>query len=163
VARSSQQYCVNTQEQSVCPQKTDLPLARVGLGRLLDGMVLSLVRYCLPLWGSMRLSEDVSVSQWSKRLQVQINNALRVAFGVKRDDHVSVKELHEKTGCLTFNQLVIQATHRLTASILKGDSEGLNKFFYTEEDEEQMTTRATKKDFLTVSISLNQQLAIQAK
>jgi hypothetical protein len=123
-------------------------LPRWVLVSLLDGMVLSSVRYCLPLWGSIRLSEDVSVSQWSKRLQVQINNALRVTLGVKRDDHVSVKELHEKTGCLTFNQLVIQATHRLTASILKGDSKGLDKFYYTEEDEEQMTTRATKKGLL---------------
>jgi hypothetical protein len=35
-----------------------------------------------------------------------------------------------------------------TASILKGDSKGLDKFYYTEEDEEQMTTRATKKGLL---------------
>jgi hypothetical protein len=55
------------------------------------------------------------------------------------------------------NRLIFQPNHvsfcqaiifRLTASILKGDSKGLDKFYYTEEDEEQMTTRATKKGLL---------------
>jgi hypothetical protein len=31
------------------------------------------------LWGSMRLEEDETGSQWPKSVQVEINNALRVA------------------------------------------------------------------------------------
>jgi hypothetical protein len=56
--------------------------------------------------------------QWPKSVQVEINNALRVALGYKMDDRISIKDLHEKTNSLTYNQLVIQATQRLTEAIL---------------------------------------------
>jgi hypothetical protein len=35
--------------------------------------------------------------QWPKSVQVEINNALRVALGYKMDDRISIKDLHEKT------------------------------------------------------------------
>jgi hypothetical protein len=45
----------------------------------------------------------------------------------------SIKYLHEKTSSLTYNQLLIQATQRLTEAILKGDCSGLMDFYSTEE------------------------------
>jgi hypothetical protein len=54
-------------------------------------------------------------------VQVQVNNALRLALGVKKMGHISVEELLDRTNSLSYNQLVIQATQRLTSSIIKGD------------------------------------------
>jgi hypothetical protein len=46
---------------------------------------------CLPLWGSMRLKEDEPGSLWPKSVQVEINNALRVALGYKMEYRISIK------------------------------------------------------------------------
>jgi hypothetical protein len=59
----------------------------------LDGLVHSSVKYCLPLYDSMRLNEIDLKSLGPCRLHVQINNALRLALGVRKIDHISVEEL----------------------------------------------------------------------
>jgi hypothetical protein len=53
-------------------------------------------------------------------------------------DKISIKDLHEKTSSLTYNQLVIQATQRLTEAILKGDCSGLMDFYSTEEQQDYL-------------------------
>jgi hypothetical protein len=63
--------------------------------KLLDALVFSSIRYCLPLralWGSMRLSDRESPTQLSKSIQVQINFALRCVLGLSLEDQVSVKQ-----------------------------------------------------------------------
>jgi hypothetical protein len=114
------------------------------LVKILDGLVFSSVRYCLPLWGSTRLTEQDTARKLSKSIQVEINNALRCALGLSREDHVTVIDLHEKTKSLTFNQLVIQATNRLTVNIFNGDCKGLENF-YDKNEEPKRTTRFTEK------------------
>jgi hypothetical protein len=76
--------------------------------------------------------------QWPKSVLVEINNALRVALGYKIDDS------------LTYNQLVIQATQRLTEAILKGDCSGLMDFYSTEEP--IRTTRSSERGDLPTTI-----------
>jgi retron-type reverse transcriptase len=125
-------------------------LPRKALISLLDGLVFSSVRYCLPLWGSMRL-EDESGSQWPKSVQVEINNALRVALGYRMEDRISINDLHDKTGSLSYNQLVIQSTQKLTEAILKGDCSGLMDFYSTEEP--IRTTRSSERGDLPTTIS----------
>jgi hypothetical protein len=90
--------------------------------------------------------------QWPKSVQVEINNALRVALGYKMDDRISIKDLHEKTNSLTYNQLVIQATQRLTEAILKGDCSGLMDFYSTEEP--IRTTRSSERGDLPTTIPM---------
>jgi hypothetical protein len=46
------------------------------------------------------------------------------------EDRISIKDLHDKSGSLSYNQLVIQSTQRLTEAILKGDCSGLMDFMY---------------------------------
>jgi hypothetical protein len=55
----------------------------------------------------MRLEEDKPCSQWPKSVQVEINNALRVALaiGSKMEDRISIKDLYEKTSSLTYKPL----------------------------------------------------------
>jgi hypothetical protein len=76
------------------------------------------------------------------RVQVQINNALRLALGL--GVHISVEELLDRTNSLTYNQLVIQATQRLTSSIIKGDCKGLKDIFQCDL-EVKRTTRSSDK------------------
>jgi hypothetical protein len=67
---------------------------------------------CVALYGSMRLSELDQKSQWACKVQVQVNNALWMALGVTKMDHIAVEELMERFNSLSYNQLVIQATQR---------------------------------------------------
>jgi hypothetical protein len=80
-------------------------------------------------------------------VQVQVNNALRLALGVKKIDHISVEELLDRTNSLSYNQLVIQATQTLTNSIIKGDCTGLRDFFKCDL-EVKRTTRSSDKGLL---------------
>jgi hypothetical protein len=122
--------------------------------QLLDALVFSSIRYCLPLWGSMRLSDRESPTQLSKSIQVQINFALRCVLGLSLKDQVSVKTLNEMTNSLTLNQLVIQATNRLTTNIINGDCKGLKDFYITEESKKlTRTTRSTENgDLITTTV-----------
>jgi hypothetical protein len=67
---------------------------------------------------------------------------------------VSVKKLHERTNSLTLNQLVIQATNRLTTNIINGDCRGLQDFYITEESKKlTRITRSTENgDLITTTI-----------
>jgi hypothetical protein len=53
----------------------------------------------------------------------------------------------EETNSLSYNQLVIQATQRLTSSIIKGDCKGLKDFFDCDR-EVKRTTRSSDKGLL---------------
>jgi hypothetical protein len=99
-------------------------------------------------YGSMRLSELDQKSQGPCKVQVQVNNALRLALGVKKMDHISVEELLDRTNSLSYNQLVIQATQRLTSSIIKGDCKGLKGFFECDLESKRTTRSSEKGDLL---------------
>jgi hypothetical protein len=89
----------------------------------------------------MRLSAEEPESQLSKKIQVQV----QYWHGGQIKRHIAVKVLQEKTNTLSFNQLVIQATHRLTEKILSGDCKGLLKDFYDKMEETTRITRSTDK------------------
>jgi hypothetical protein len=129
-------------------------LPRQVIVELLDGLVHSSVRYCLALYGSMRLSELDPKGQGTCKVQVQVNNALRLALGVKKMDHISVEDLLERTNSLSYNQLVIQSTQRLTSSILKGDCKGLKDFFECDL-EPKRTTRSSDQKNLEAPTMIN--------
>jgi hypothetical protein len=72
-----------------------------------------------------------------------VEDALRLAL-----DHISVEKLLDKTKFLSHNQLVIQATQRLTSSIIKGDCKGLKDFFDCNLEVKRTTTRSSDKGYL---------------
>jgi hypothetical protein len=80
-------------------------LPRKYLQGLLDGIVYSKARYCLPLFSKLRLSGQGKKNKWMEAVQKQLNAALRVVLGVKLSDKVSINELHSMTNMLTFNQI----------------------------------------------------------
>jgi hypothetical protein len=95
---------------------------------LLDGIVYSKARYCLPLFSKLRLSEQDKKNFSMEAVQKQLNAALRVVLGVKLSDKVSINELHSMTNMLTFNQIAIQSTQKLTWNIVNDKSKGLKGF-----------------------------------
>jgi hypothetical protein len=85
---------------------------------LLDGIVYS----------KLRLSGLDKKNQLMEAVQKQLNASLRVVLGVKISDKVSINELHSMTNILTFNQIAIQSTQRLTWNILNDKSKRLKGF-----------------------------------
>jgi hypothetical protein len=69
-------------------------------------------------------------------------------------DHISVEDLLERTNSLSYNQLVIQSTQRLTSSILKGDCKGLKDFFECDL-EPKRTTRSSDQENLEAPTMIN--------
>jgi hypothetical protein len=87
-------------------------LPRKYLQGLLDGIVYSQARYCLPLFSRLRFSDEDPNNHYIKAYQKQLNAALRVVLGVKISDKVSINDLHRRTNMLTFNQIAIQAPQK---------------------------------------------------
>jgi hypothetical protein len=103
-------------------------LPRSALNGLLDGIVYSVIRYCLPLFSKVRLSKSDMYSGGPDSVQKQLNSALRVVLNVKLVDKVSIMKLHEQTKTLTFNQLAIEYMRKLVMTIMKNESRGLKDF-----------------------------------
>ena len=103
-------------------------LPRTIVPKLLDSMVYSNVRYCLPLFAKPRLAEEDPLNEERQSLQVLLNNALRIALGVKRRDRISSEKLHEIAGVLSLNRMSITAIHKVVKTSLSGKG-GLKNFF----------------------------------
>jgi hypothetical protein len=67
---------------------------------------------------------------------------------------MSVEELLDRTNSLSYFQLVIQATQRLTSSIIKSDCKGLKDFFQCDL-EVKRTTRYSDKGNLIQPLTMN--------
>jgi hypothetical protein len=117
-------------------------LPRKYIQGLLDGIVYSKARYCLPLFSKLRLSVQDSKNYCMEAVQKQLNAALRVVLGVKLSDKVSINELHSMTNMLTLNQIAIQSIQKLTWNIVNDKSKGLKGFHVIperpQEDERQL-------------------------
>ena len=72
-----------------------------------DGLVMSHVRYCAPVYLSekVRLSSEDPVNQDLKQLQTKQNDMLRVLLRKKRIDHASAADMLESTRSLSINQM----------------------------------------------------------
>jgi hypothetical protein len=104
-------------------------LPRSALHSLLDGVVYSVVRYCLPLFSKVRVSHSDLHIGGPDSVQKQLNCALRIVQNVKLMDKVSIVKLHEETKKLTFNQLAIESMRKLVMTIMNNESRGLKDFF----------------------------------
>jgi hypothetical protein len=136
-------------------------LPRKYLQGLLDGIVYSEARYCLPLFSKLRLSVQDSKYYCMEAVQKQLNAALRVVLGVKLSDKVSINELHSMTNMLTLNQIAIQSIQKLTWNIVK--SKRLKRFHVIperpQEDERQL--RSSNEGRLNPSLRPNTWLGRQ--
>ena len=61
-----------------------------------DGLILSKVRYALPLFTKVRVEETDPIHSKLNQVQVKINNLVRMILHKKLSDKISRKEMHEK-------------------------------------------------------------------
>ena len=73
-----------------------------------DGLFMSRIRYCLPVFGieSLRANENEPTSSIIGELQKAQNRVLRIITGRKRSDHVKIADMLETTGFLSINQML---------------------------------------------------------
>ena len=81
-------------------------LGRKELKTIADGLVMSKIRYCLPVFGgeSLRLQETDPQSVVMQKVQRSQNEMLRVITRVRRRDHIRIKDLLESTNIMSVNQ-----------------------------------------------------------
>ena len=133
-------------------KRISFKIPRRSVLRLLDGLVYSHVRYCLPVFAQPRLSENDPVNGLMKTLQITINNGLRVALGVKKAHKIQVSKLHDQCKASTLNHLAIQSILKLTSLILEGKCDGLKGFFDEDEIGHEYFTRSQAKGLLENSM-----------
>jgi hypothetical protein len=97
------------------------------LRQLADGMVFGKVRHALGAVATPRLLADTPVGARYKAIQVAINDVARTVTGGKRSDHTSVRDLNDRAGFPTLNELVTQTVAMETWAAFNstdGDSSG---------------------------------------
>ena len=77
-----------------------------------EGLIMSRLRYCLPVWAAeyLRLKSSDPQSQIVHGVQVLQNEALRIITKSKRRDHVRISDMLEATHMLSVNQLTAFGT-----------------------------------------------------
>ena len=77
------------------------------LKTIADGIIISRLRYCLPVWGAeiVRFSDSDPLSSGSHDLQVILNDTMRIITGNRRRDHVKISDMLTSTGMLSVNQM----------------------------------------------------------
>jgi len=86
-------------------------LGKKELGIIADGLVMSKIRYCLPVFAaeSLRLCDTDPQAVTLKRLQLAQNDMLRVINHKRRRDHIRIKDMLEGMNMLSVNQLTAYA------------------------------------------------------
>ena len=81
-------------------------LGKKELRTIAYGLIMSKIRYCLPVFAgdSLRLQETDPQSSLMHRIQRVQNDMLRVVMGKKLKDRARVSEMLEDTGFLSVNQ-----------------------------------------------------------
>jgi len=78
---------------------------------LADGLFMSRIRYCLPVFGieSLRTNDNEPTSSTMSELQKAQNDVLRIITGRKRRDHIKIADMLKDTGFLSVNQTLAYA------------------------------------------------------
>ena len=74
-----------------------------------DGLILSKVRYALPLFTKARVEETDPIHSKLNQVQVKINNLVRMILHKKLSDKISRKEMHEKFPWSSLNHMSIMS------------------------------------------------------
>ena len=124
------EYLKNTMRQrTAIVKRLTYHLPRNVVITLLDGLVFSKVRYCLPLFASPRLTEEEPKNGDFGALQILVNNVLRIVTASKKNDQISKEELHKRCKAQSLNRMAVNATYKLTKKIIDGECNGLPDFY----------------------------------
>ena len=118
-------------------------LPDIDLRGVLDGLIMSCVRYGLPLYGT---------NQNLQAIQVLVNNVARQVLHIKRSEKIPVKEILQSANLLSVEQAYQQSLITLTWNTLRHNNTGLENYFKTKTPEEGLTTtRAQTRGDLVIN------------
>ena len=117
---------------------------------LIHGLIMSKIRYALPVFCEVRTTPGDAVSQPMKDLQVQLNTAVRCVQGVKLKDRFPIPELLQTVGVPSVNQLAIQTTLMEVWRHLNLGLPASCSFVLRDEKSGERVTRKSEKNFLAL-------------
>ena len=115
---------------------------------LIHGLMLSKVRYALPLFADIRLNDADASSSLMKDIQIEINKGLRIVVGVRLSDRMSIAELLSQVRVPSVNQLAAEVTLTEIWKLLKQDTP-ISTHFTWLDDYSTKITRNTGKNLLS--------------
>ena len=77
---------------------------------LANGLIVSKISYGIACYGTPRLCVNDPINSDMNRLQVALNNVMRLILGIRLSDKVSVSQLLNECGWLSLNRLAIKFT-----------------------------------------------------
>jgi len=75
-----------------------------------EGLIMSNIRYCLPLFGRSRLNDSDPLPSEQSKLQVIQNHMLRTIYALKIKDKHNMNKLRKEKGAMSINQITCQAS-----------------------------------------------------
>lgn len=88
-----QQLCQSLRHKNFMLRRLSKALPSETLLKVLDGLVFSTVRYCLPVFAQARIRPSDPSSEDLNTVQVQLNHAMRVACQKSLEDRVTIGNL----------------------------------------------------------------------
>ena len=124
---------------------------------LADELMLSMIRYCLPVFGSVRISEEETKNRSQKNIQIILNQMMRLLCGVTLKDKVSIKELLVRTGLLSYNQLTAQSILTTSWKIQNGMAPALLELFPRTIKHEGVVTKSQTRGDIQINMGMDKQ------
>ena len=81
-------------------------IPRCKLENVANSLFVSKILYALPVFGAVQLTNEERVDKDQRRIQIVMNQMLRILCNAKLSDKISLQRLHNMTGMLSVNQMV---------------------------------------------------------
>ena len=107
------------------------------------------MRYGLPLFADIRLSDIHGTNGLMKEIQVEINRGLRIVLGVRLADKISIADLSAKVGVPSINQLAAEVTLMEIWKTFQMDLPASSSFVWLD-DYTERTTRNSGRKLLSI-------------
>ena len=114
---------------------------------LAQGLVMSKLRYCLSTFAYNRVDESDPRNILQDKIQIKLNDLIRLIIGVKRKDKVSISELSRPFPWASVNRLGIEAVILDAWKTLRYDHELADEF----SNEYTRNTRSATQEILKPS------------
>jgi hypothetical protein len=119
---------------------------------LIHGLYLSKLRYALPVFAKVRMTANEPQTGTMKKLQVAMNNMIRIVTSIGKKDKVSVKKLLEIINLPSVNQLAAECILMECYKIIKHKIEPLASILSPRQNQgTSATTRAQTHGYVQLT------------
>ena len=122
--------------------------------KIVDAFFMSHIRYGLAIYGKVRFQSSDPVNQLVRKVQVLLNDALRLVFNVRMEDHVKVEDLLARADMLSVNQLTAEVI--LCETWKSQNNTVFDSLFRSMSHESGLVTRSvTRRDLVPENFTRN--------